>query len=44
VLFLNRGGNLYNKEDLDLNVNSVININKGLSVCLFLILVVLLTI
>jgi hypothetical protein len=44
VLFLNRGGDLCNKEDLDLDVNSAININEGLSVCSFLVSAALLTV
>jgi hypothetical protein len=44
VLSLNKDRKLYNKEDLDLDIDSVININKELSVYLFFVLVVLLTV
>jgi hypothetical protein len=44
VSSLNRGGNLCDKEDLDLDVDSAININEGLSVYSFLVLVALLTV
>jgi hypothetical protein len=44
VLLLDKEVKLYNKNDFNLDVKSVIVINKGLLVCLSLVLAALLTV